>query len=52
MKIGIPAINKFYRTSAINGIIGFIKILSLIKFSLVTAPPMGLWAPSLVGHLL
>jgi hypothetical protein len=34
VKIGISAINKFYRTSAINGIIGFIEILSPIKFSL------------------
>jgi hypothetical protein len=35
VKIGISAINKFYRTSAINGIIRFIEILSPIKFSLV-----------------
>jgi hypothetical protein len=32
-------INKIYRTSAINGIIGFIEILSLINFSLLL--PLG-----------
>jgi hypothetical protein len=34
MKIEISVINKFYWTSAINRIIGFIEILSRIKFSL------------------
>jgi hypothetical protein len=36
VKIGISAINKFYRISAINGIIGFIEILSPINFSLLS----------------
>jgi hypothetical protein len=35
VKYGISVINKIYRTSAINGIIGFIEILSPINFSLV-----------------
>jgi hypothetical protein len=36
VKFGISVINKIYRTSAINGIIGFIEILWPINFSLVT----------------
>jgi hypothetical protein len=35
VKFGISVINKIYRTSAINGIIGFIEILSPINFSLL-----------------
>jgi hypothetical protein len=48
MKIGISAINKFYRTSAINGIIRFIEMLSPIKFSLI---PACIWGHRYNGDL-
>jgi hypothetical protein len=35
VKFGISVINKIYRTSTINGIIGFIEILSPINFPLL-----------------
>jgi hypothetical protein len=41
VKIGISTINKFYQTSAINRIIGFIEILSPIKFSPTARTPGG-----------
>jgi hypothetical protein len=46
VKIRISAINKFYRTSAINKIIGFIEILSPIKFSLLVIRD----SPSLIAQ--
>jgi hypothetical protein len=38
VKFGILVINKIYRISTINEIIGFIEILSLINFSLTQEP--------------